>query len=193
MKKVAILLSGSLAQKFGRRHERWLDTSTIKESMSALKNTIDGFTEAILELEGKGTQFAVFKNRKNIGVEDLSTSGLEEVRIVPVIAGSKSGGVFGVIAGVILIGLSFIPALAFASTALLIGGAAMAIGGALSMLSPQPKQPKLGDEEGNAASYGFGGAVSTTASGNNVPLLYGERLIGGAYASASVINYDIRV
>ena len=190
MKKVAILLSGSLAQKFGRRHERWLDTSTIKESMSALKNTLDGFTEAILELEGKGTQFAVFKNRKNIGTDDLSTSGLEEVRIVPVIAGSKSGGFFAVITGAVLIGLTVITG---GAAAFLYLGAAIAIGGALSMLSPQPKQPKLGDEEGNAASYGFGGAVSTTATGNNVPLLYGERLIGGAYASASVINYDIRV
>lgn len=193
MKKVAILLSGSLAQKFGRRHERWLDTSTIKESMSALKNTIDGFTEAILELEGKGTQFAVFKNRKNIGVEDLSTSGLEEVRIVPVIAGSKSGGVFSLIAGVVLFAAGFFTGGATWGPALMMMGGALAVGGAMSMLSPQPKQPKLGDEEGNAASYGFGGAVSTTATGNNVPLLYGERLIGGAYASASVINYDIRV
>lgn len=190
MKKVEILLSGSLAQKFGRKHERWLDTCTVREAMSALKNTIEGFTDAVLELDKKGTQFAVFKNRKNIKEDDLCTGGLDEVRIVPIIAGSKSGGLFAVLTGVALIALTVVTG---GAAAFLYLGAALAIGGALSMLSPQPKQPKLGDEEGNAASYGFGGAVSTTASGNNVPLLYGERLIGGAYASASVINYDIRV
>lgn len=195
MKRVEILLSGSLAQKFGRRHERWLDTSTISEAMNSLKSTIEGFSEAILELDKKKVEFAIFKNRKNVGEDDLGTGGLEELRIVPVISGSKSGGFFGALITGVLVGAAVFFS---GGTALVaIGWGLAAAGGMalLSMLSPQPKglDPSSGDEDGNKASYGFGGAVSTTAAGNNVPLLYGKRMIGGAFASASIVNYDIRV
>lgn len=190
MKRVEILLSGSLAQKFGRRHERWLDTSTISEAMNSLKSTIEGFSDAILELDKKKVEFAIFKNRKSVGEDDLGTGGLEELRIVPVISGSKSGGFFGALVTVVLVGAAVFFTGGLALVAIAAGGMAL-----LSMLSPQPKglDPSSGDEDGNKASYGFGGAVSTTAAGNNVPLLYGKRMIGGAFASASIVNYDIRV
>ena len=193
MKKVEILLSGSLAQEFGRKHERWLDTSTTIEAMNSLKNTLEGFSEAILHLGEKGVEFAIFKNRVNVGEDDLSVGGVEEVRIVPVVAGSKSGGFFSSVLTGLLVGAAVFFTGGTALAVLGWGLAAAAGMGVLSLLSPQPKEPKLGDEEGNNASYGFGGAVSTTASGNNVPLLYGERLIGGAYVSASIVNYDIPV
>ena len=189
MKKAVILLSGSLAQKYGRRHERWLDTATVSEAMNSLKNTLEGFSETVLEMSEAGTEFAVFKNRANITEKELGSGGLEEVRIVPVIAGSKSGGLMGILStvvGAVLIGVGVITGQPW----LMVMGGTMLLGGVMSMLSPQPKQPKLGDEEGNQASYGFGGAVSTTASGNNVPVLFGKRLVGGAYISASIINYD---
>lgn len=187
MKKVVIKLSGSLAQKFGRTHERWLDTATVKEAMKSLKNTLEGFSEFVLELDKKKTEFAVFKNRKNIDEGMLGESGCEEIRIVPVIAGSGGvGKFFSTVIGVVLIAVGAY----FGQPWLVALGAAMLVGG---MLNPQPKQPALGDEEGNQASYGFGSAVSTTAAGNCVPVLYGDRMIGGAYVSASISNYDIPV
>ena len=186
MKKVDILLSGSLAQKFGRKHERWLDTSTVSEALKSLNVTIEGFTEAVLDLECKGGSFVIFKNRELLDSAELLTTGASEVRIVPLVSGSKK--VFG---------------RRFSAKDYLLGGSIVATikhswGTTMKLFGkifPQPKMPSLdsGDEDGNRASYGFGGAVSTTAVGNNVPLLYGERMIGGAYASASIVNYDIKV
>lgn len=186
MKKVDILLSGSFASKFGRRHERWLDTSTVSEALKSLNATLDGFTETVVEFEKNGGDFVVFKNRELVTQEQIQTGGATEVRIVPIVAGSKK--VFG---------------RKFSLKDYLLGGSVVATikhswdttKKLFGKIFPQPKIPSLAssDDEGNRASYGFGGAVSTTAVGNNVQLLYGERLIGGAYASASIVNYDIRV
>ena len=186
MKRVVIKLSGSLAQMFGREHIRWLDTASVGEAMRSLKNTLEGFEDKVFELSNKGTEFVVFKNRENITEKELGSGGLEEVRIVPMIAGSGGGGIFSTIIGAALMVVG-----AWFGQPWLIGmGVAMLVGG---MLTPQPKNPKLADEEGNFASYGFGGAVTTTANGNNVPVLYGERLVGGSVISASITNYDIPV
>ena len=40
------------------------------------------------------------------------------------------------------------------------------------------------------ANYGFGGAVTTVAQGNPVPLLYGERDVGGFICSAGIYTED---
>ncbi|MBF4337816.1 tail assembly protein, partial [Vibrio anguillarum] len=40
MSYATILLSGSLAQRFGRSHSYHLDSGTAKEAFSALKNTL---------------------------------------------------------------------------------------------------------------------------------------------------------
>ncbi|MCE1424815.1 tail assembly protein, partial [Enterobacter hormaechei] len=45
-------------------------------------------------------------------------------------------------------------------------------------------------EPDNKPSYAFGGPVNTTASGNPVPLLYGQREIGGAIISAGIYAED---
>ena len=42
-----ILLSGSLAQAFGRKHVRHLEAGTTIEAFSALKHTIPGFEDFI--------------------------------------------------------------------------------------------------------------------------------------------------
>ncbi|PKG15004.1 tail assembly protein, partial [Pseudomonas aeruginosa] len=62
-----IKLSGPLIREFGREHRRLLDTGTVQEAFSALRNTLPGFKEAIQRLERMGMRFAIFRNRKNIG------------------------------------------------------------------------------------------------------------------------------
>ncbi|HBC80581.1 MAG TPA: phage tail protein [Escherichia sp.] len=70
------------------------------------------------------------------------------------------------------------------------GGTTMA-GGVYQMLSPQPKGLQGRDDPDNRPSYAFGGAVNTIAMGNPVPVLYGEREIGGAIISAGIVAEDI--
>jgi predicted phage tail protein len=73
---------------------------------------------------------------------------------------------------------------------LIIGGITSMAGGIYQMLSPQPKGLQMRDDPDNKPSYAFGGAVNTTAMGNPVALLYGEREIGGAIISAGIVAED---
>ncbi|MOA49901.1 Bacteriophage lambda tail assembly protein I [compost metagenome] len=66
----------------------------------------------------------------------------------------------------------------------------MMIGGVIQMLSPQVSGLKTKEDEENSASYAFGGPVNTTAQGNPVGLLYGQREIGGAVISAGIFAED---
>ncbi|MBG8559132.1 tail assembly protein [Pseudomonas qingdaonensis] len=179
-----IKLSGSLAQKFGRLHRRQIDSGETWEVFKALKATLEGFEAEVRRLDSLGLRFAVFRNRKNVCLEDLGRRGTEEVRIVPVVAGSKRGGVLQTIVGAVLIvaGLFYAP--------LMPVGIAMVAGGVIQMLSPQAKGLSQSAAPENLPSYAFGSAKNTTASGNPVPICIGKRRWGGAIISASVRAED---
>ena len=130
-----IKLSGSLAQKFGRTHRRQIDSGEVWEVFKALKATLEGFEAEIQRLDGMGLRFAVFRNRKNVGAEDFGRGGTREVRIVPVIGGSKRGGLLQTIVGVAMVVAGAVTGQAWAMQI----GAAMALGGVIQMLSPQAK------------------------------------------------------
>lgn len=193
-----IKLSGSLAQKFGRTHRRQIDSGEVWEVLKALKATLEGFEAEIQRLDGMGLRFAVFRNRKNVGAEDFGRGGAREVRIVPVIGGSKRGGLLQTVVGIALIAAVaiFAPAGLGAIGA---GGAwgitgavgvSLAIGGVIQMLSPQAKGLSMSASPENRPSYAFGSANNTTASGNPVPICIGERRWGGAIISASIYAED---
>jgi len=179
-----IKLSGSLAQRFGRLHRRKLEEGTTAEAFSALKATLDGFESEIKRLSGMGMRFAIFRNRRNVGMDELGVRGTREVRIVPVVEGSKRGGVLQTIIGITLIVASF-----FGAPTLQIGIALVA-GGVIQMLSPQAKGLSQSAAPENLPSYAFGSAKNTTASGNPVPICIGERRWGGAVISASIEAQD---
>ncbi|WP_180191769.1 tail assembly protein [Pseudomonas syringae] len=181
-----IKLSGSLAQKFGRTHRRQIDSGQSQEVFRALKATIEGFSEEIARLDKLGMRFAIFRNRKNVGVDALAIGGTREIRIVPVIGGSKRGGILQTVIGAVLIAVG-----AYTGQAWMVQtGAALAIGGVIQMLSPQASGLKQSASPENSPSYAFGSAKNTTASGNPVPICIGERRWGGAIISASIYAED---
>ncbi|SER55505.1 tail assembly protein [Pseudomonas soli] len=181
-----IKLSGSLAQKFGRTHRRQLDSGDTWEAFKALKATLPGFEEEIRRLDGMGLRFAVFRNRQNVGLDDFERCGVRELRIVPVIGGSKRGGLLQTIVGVVMVVAGAVTGQAWAMQI----GAAMALGGVIQMLSPQAKGLSQSAAPENRPSYAFGSANNTTASGNPVPICIGDRRWGGAIISASVYAED---
>ena len=61
----------------------------------------------------------------------------------------------------------------------------MALGGVANLLMPTPTVDAA-NEDGNKPNNGFGGAVTTVAQGNPVPILYGERKVGGFVVSAGI-------
>lgn len=185
-----IKLSGPLARLFGRTHRYFLDRGTAEEAFSALRNTIDGFREAILALERRGLVYAVFRNRQNVGTESFVMSGTREIRIVPIMRGSKRAGILQTVVGIVMIVAGvFLSATPFGAP-LVAAGIGMVAGGVVQMLSPQAKGLKTSAAPENQPSYAFGSAKNTTASGNPVPICYGRRRWGGAIISAGIYAED---
>ena len=180
-----IKLSGSLAQKFGRLHRRQVGSVDTWEVFRALKATIDGFEAEIRRLDRLGLRFAIFRNRKNAGLDQFGMGGTKEVRIVPVVEGAKRAGLLQTVLGVILIAMSTIT-----NGATLAPGIALTAGGVIQMLSPQAAGLKQSASPENMPSYAFGSAKNTTASGNPVPICIGDRRWGGAIISASIYAED---
>lgn len=169
-----VLLSGSLARKFGRKHRRVIDTGQTQEVFKAMNATLSGFEDEIKRLDKLGMRFAIFRNGKNVGQEALSVGGSREIRIVPVIGGSKRAGLFQTVIGAVLIAASFIPGF----QVLMPIGISLVAGGVIQMLSPQASGLKQSASPENLPSYAFGSAKNTTASGNPVPICIGERRWG---------------
>lgn len=175
-------------------HYRALDNGTAVEVFKALEVTVSGFKEEVVRLSNLGMRFAIFRNGKNVGEKEFGLSGTRELKIVPVIAGSKRAGVLQTVVGVVLIALAYFnPFGAFsgpAVSALYAAGIASTAGGVIQMLSPQAKGLKTSAAPENTPGYAFGSARNTTASGNPVPLCYGERRWGGAIISAAIYAED---
>ncbi|WP_312946302.1 tail assembly protein [Superficieibacter sp.] len=191
MNKTVIKLSGSMAQRFGRTHYRVLDTS--KEVFRALSATLDGFDAWLREARAKGLDFVIFRDRRNIGQDEFEmVSAGSELRIIPVIRGSKRAGIFQTILGAVMVvgGIVASPFTGGSSLSIAWAGGAMMVGGVIQMLSPQPAGLRMRQDPDNKPSYAFGGPVNTTAAGNPVPLLYGQRDIGGAIISAGIYAED---
>ncbi|HFO2534978.1 TPA: tail assembly protein [Yersinia enterocolitica] len=193
-----IKLSGPLAKEFGRNHQRLISHS--KEAFKAL-GTIPGFEQYMMHAHKRGLTFAIFRGKKNVGMDELElASAGQEIRIVPVIIGSKRGGLFQTILGIALIGAAmFLPGGVaglgvFGSTGIAgfsaMMGASMALGGVIQMLSPQQSGLAMRQSPDNKPSYAFGGPVNSTAQGNPVGVLYGKRRIGGAVISAGIYAED---
>ncbi|APG50231.1 TPA: tail assembly protein [Providencia stuartii] len=190
-----IRLYGVLGAKFGREHK--LDIDSPREAIKALSVLYDGFEQFLANAHLKGLEFAVFKGKRNISEDELHLDTTEDIRIAPIIKGSKRGGFFQTVLGIAMIGLAvwnpaFLAMSATTNSALMLGGAAMAIGGIVQMLSPQPRGLSIRQDADNKPSYAFGGTVNTTAQGNPVPLFYGldRREIGGAIISAGIYTED---
>jgi len=183
-----ILLSGSLARKFGRVHRRQIDSGQVWEAFRALKATLQGFDQEINRLDRLGMRFAIFRNRKNESADSFELGGTRELRIVPVVSGSKRAGILQTIIGAVIIVASFyVPGMQGWGQSL---GVSLMVGGVMQMLSPQSSGLKQSGAPENLPSYAFGSAKNTTASGNPVPICIGRRRWGGAIISASIYAED---
>ena len=191
-----IRLYGALGARFGRVHK--LAVQTTAEAVKALCINLDGLESYLMNAKKNGMTFAVFRGKRNIGVEDYQKlAGNSDIRIAPVMEGAKKAGIFQtilgavmVVAGIVVTGLSY----GWASPvggAMISAGIGMMAGGIYQMLSPQPKGLQGRDDPDNKPSYAFGSSVNTLAMGNPVAALYGEREIGGAIISAGIVAEDI--
>lgn len=191
-----IRLYGALGARFGRVHKLAVQTSA--EGVKALCINLDGLESYLMNAKKNGMTFAVFRGKRNIGVEDYQNlAGNSDIRIAPVMEGAKKAGLFQtilgavmIVAGIVVTGMTFGSA-GVIGAGMVSAGIGMMAGGIYQMLSPQPKGLQGRDDPDNKPSYAFGSSVNTLAMGNPVAALYGEREIGGAIISAGIVAEDI--
>ncbi|VVO10195.1 hypothetical protein PS689_03385 [Pseudomonas fluorescens] len=188
-----IKLYGVLRKHFGREYT--IDVHSVRDAVNALCAMKPGFEKFLRTGEERGLVFSVFCGKRNAGSQEFDLQGSDdsEIRIVPLIQGSKQAGLFQVVLGVALVvgGIFSGGTTTGMGLALLSAGAAVGLGGVVQMLSPTTSASvSSSNEDGNNPSYGFGGAVTTVAQGNPYPLLYGEREIGGAVESGGIYTQD---
>lgn len=192
-----IELGGVLGKTFGKTHHRLI--STVHEATRALAATVPGFEKYMITSDRRGLTYAVFRGKKNIGKDDLGFPVTKDViRIVPVVIGGKKAGVLQTILGAVLVVVGAVVGVMTSWTGvggvigsgMVTAGIGMMAGGVIQMLSPQPGGLASKQSADNQASYAFGGVTNTAAQGYPVPLLYGERLIGGAIISAGIYVED---
>ncbi|MBD2792181.1 tail assembly protein [Xenorhabdus szentirmaii] len=183
-----IRLYGILGARFGREYQ--LAVSSPREAIRALSVLIDGFEKFLLTAKERGLTFAVFSGKRNISRDELAFSGEDDIRIAPVVIGSKRGGVFQTILGaVMVVAGAFMWATPY-GVPLVMSGVSMMLGGVVQMLSPMPGGLARREDPDNKPSYAFGGPVNSIAQGNPVPVGYGKRRIGGAIISAGIYAED---
>lgn len=187
-----VRLYGVLGTTFGREFQ--LSVTSPKEAIRALCVIVPGFERFLNTSKQRGLTYAVFSGKRNLNDDELSMDqSSADIRIAPVILGSKRGGVFQTILGVALVAVGAVASYfggGAVGVPLMQFGAAMALGGVVQMLSPQTTGLASKQSADNQASYAFGGVTNTTAQGNPVPLLYGRRRIGGAIISAGIYVED---
>ena len=189
-----IKLYGILAKKFGKEFK--LNIENTREAMRALSVQVPGFENCMLHAHEQGLEFAVFQDKQNIGENELDMSTEAKViKIVPKVKGS--GGAVQTIIGAVLVVVGVLITIgtlgggAPLGAALIGAGIGMMVGGVAMMLMPKVDNTQDENQDGNKANKGFGGAVTTVAQGNPVPVLYGRREVGGFIASAGQYPEDL--
>ena len=186
-----IKLYGILAKKFGKEFHLAVDNT--REAMRALCVQVQGFEHFMLHAHEQGLAFAVFQDKQNIGESELDmNTDAKVIKIVPKVKGAGGDGILQTILGAVMVVVGGV-AMYFGQPwgASLVGaGIGMMVGGVAMMLMPKIDNQDQ-NQDGNKANKGFGSAVTTVAQGNPVPVLYGQREVGGFIASAGQYPEDL--
>ena len=187
-----IRLYGELGTRFGRVHH--LAVSSAAEAVRALGARFPDFDQHLIDSIDRNVGYSVFYGKTNLEKSRLhEPCSNEDIRIAPMVMGSKSNGVFNIIVGAILVIVGAVFT-AFGGGGIGIPmmnlGWGMIVGGVVQLLVPAPKGTSAKDKADNQPSYAFNGSVNTQAQGNPVPVLYGELIVGSAVINASIDAQD---
>ena len=179
-----IKLYGVLGKKFGK--EFHLAVESTREAVKALSVQVPGFEQFMLTAHEQGLAFAVFQDDENISEEQIDfETGAKVIKIVPKVIGAGGNGILQTILGAVMIVVGVITHQYWA-----VGlGVGKMVGGIAQMMMPKMDEGDQ-NQDGNRANKGFGGAVTTIAQGNPVPILYGQREVGGFIVNAGQFAVD---
>lgn len=187
-----IKLYGVLGKKFGK--EFHLAVESTREAVKALSVQVPGFEQFMLTAHEQGLAFAVFQDDENIGEDQIDfETGAKVIKIVPKVIGAGGNGVlqtiFGAVMVVVGVVMLYIPGAQPFAASVIGAGIGMMVGGIAQMMMPKMDEGDQ-NQDGNRANKGFGGAVTTIAQGNPVPILYGQREVGGFIVNAGQFAVD---
>ena len=179
-----IKLYGVLGKKFGK--EFHLAVESTREAVKALSVQVPGFEQFMLTAHEQGLTFAVFQDDENISEDQIDfETGAKVIKIVPKVIGAGGNGILQTILGAVMVVVGVITQQYWA-----VGmGIGMMVGGIAQMMMPKMDEGDQ-NQDGNRANKGFGGAVTTIAQGNPVPILYGQREVGGFIVNAGQFAVD---
>jgi predicted phage tail protein len=188
----SIKLYGHLGRRFGKLFR--FDVASPAEAVRALCANLRGFEQALV---GHAPGYNVFVGSGGIGADDLTfQSGADDIRIVPLVAGAKSGVGQVIVGALIIIAAFYTGGAAYAAAGgltytaaggiALSLGASMVIGGVTQLLTGAPAASNPKERPGSDPSYAFNGVVNTTAQGNPVPVCYGRMIVGSQVISAGL-------
>ena len=187
-----IKLYGVLGKKFGR--EFHLAVESTREAVKALSVQVPGFEQFMLTAHEQGLTFAVFQDDENISEDQIDfETGAKVIKIVPKVIGAGGNGIlqtiFGAVMVVVGVVMLYIPGAQPFAASVIGAGIGMMVGGIAQMMMPKMDEGDQ-NQDGNRANKGFGGAVTTIAQGNPVPILYGQREVGGFIINAGQFAVD---
>lgn len=187
-----IKLYGVLGKKFGK--EFHLAVESAREAVKALSVQVPGFEQFMLTAHEQGLTFAVFQDDENISEDQIDfETGAKVIKIVPKVIGAGGNGVLQTILGAVMVVVGvvmmYVPGLQAFAPSVIGAGIGLMIGGIAQMMMPKMDEGDQ-NQDGNRANKGFGGAVTTIAQGNPVPILYGQREVGGFIINAGQFAVD---
>lgn len=191
--------------------------NTPQEALKALFANFPGLQKWMIDSDKNGVGYRVAVGKEKIHETDVSGlflpwSEREVFSITPVLTGAGQG-TGSILAGIALIGLSFVPfggalagvtasgglfgaaataAVPWASNALFSLGAGLLLTGVSQMISPAPQISSLsrGKEAARLESFSFSGIVNTSKQGLPVPIAYGRLFVGSAVLSSGLDTDD---
>ncbi|HBL6736627.1 TPA: tail assembly protein [Klebsiella oxytoca] len=197
---VHVQLGGALANRFGRHwHLRASNAAQAINLIDANKPGLNAWIRRNAKVYDRYHIQITTKSGATWSVDEteymMKGAGrdVEKIRITPIPKG-RGGKTLGyvqvAIGAVMIVAGAFLEGItAGTSSALVMAGMSMMMGGLAQILSPQAKNPEVRQAD-NSDSFYFDGPQNTTNQGNPVQLNYGEEILVGSQIASSSITID---
>jgi len=199
-----IKLYGRLAKFVGQR----VFEADVASAAEAVRFLLANFPQ--LEKHMADQHYKVIVGTYDLALEELhDPSGMQTIKIIPMIGGAGGNPVGRIIAGVALVALALVNpfgaaaigtfggtpiAVASLMPAVATIGATLVLGGVAQLLTPTPKINTPGTQQDNndpRKSYSFSGIQQTSRQGVPVPIVYGETIVGSVVVSAGIDTVQV--
>jgi|688.fasta_scaffold230104_2 predicted phage tail protein len=212
-----IIFEGFIGDKYGREWN--IRANTVRDALNCLEANYPESRKDLIEFVEAGGNFSIQVGEEFLGEEELFYNITKDTIIItPIPAGAKSGGA-KVVAGLALLTFAFFMPQMFLflnpATGGGFAGAAVAAGNAVSAFLPgtlggfiQSSIALLGvslattglqqmmapdpSVDTNDNNYLFEGPDNTIATGNPVPVLFGQMIVGGVVISSGTVTGAVR-